>query len=245
MASKRILITGGAGFIGAHLAHGFLLPGHEVGALDCLSAQVHGSGCARPDYLARDVDLHLGDVRDRAAVRRALKGVDAVFHFAAAVGVGQSMYAIAHYTASNNLGTAVLLEALIERPVERLVVASSMSIYGEGLYRLPDGTETTAAERTRAPLQRQEAAYGVFNVGSGHAYTVREVARRMGEVLGKPQIRPEITGKYRMGDIRHCFADISHARKVLGFEPQVPFVRGLEELAEWLRDQVATDRVAQ
>jgi dTDP-L-rhamnose 4-epimerase len=94
-------------------------------------------------------------------------------------------------------------------------------------------------------LQKPEAAYGVFNIGSGHAYTVREVARRMGEVLGKPQIRPEITGKYRMGDIRHCFADISHARKVLGFEPQIPFVAGLEELADWLRGQVATDRVAQ
>jgi dTDP-L-rhamnose 4-epimerase len=65
----------------------------------------------------------------------------------------------------------------------------------------------------------------------------------MGEVLGKPHIRPEITGKYRMGDIRHCFADISHARKVLGYEPKVPFNEGLAELAAWLRDQVAQDRV--
>src|SRR5919206_301627 len=137
MASKRILITGGAGFIGSHLADELLSQGHEVRALDCLSAQVHGSGCARPDYLARDVDLHLGDVRDRDAVRRALKGVDAVFHFAAAVGVGQSMYEVAHYTKTNNLGTAVLLEALIEHPVQRLLVASSMSLYGEGLYRTP------------------------------------------------------------------------------------------------------------
>jgi len=361
MASKRILITGGAGFIGSHLSDELLARGYEVRALDCLSPQVHGPECARPQYLAREVDLHVGDIRDREAVRRALRGVDAVFHFAAAVGVGQSMYQLEHYTSVNNLGTAVLLEALVERPVERLVVASSMSVYGEGLYRLPDGTETAAAERTRAQLQagsweprsqfglplspvptperkrpslssvyalskfdqerlclltgraynvpavalrffnvygkRQalgnpytgvlaifaarllnasppvifedglqqrdfvsvedvaracllalenpEATYGVFNVGSGHACTVREVARRMAEALGKAQIRPEVTGKYRMGDIRHCFADISHARKVLGYEPQVPFSRGLAELAEWLRGQVATDRVAQ
>src|SRR5919201_1235950 len=153
MASKRILITGGAGFIGSHLADELLSQGHEVRALDCLSPQVHGDDCRRPDYLAKDVDLIVADVRDRDAVRRAVKGIDAVFHFAAVVGVGQSMYQIEHYTSVNNLGTAVLLEALIERPVERLVVASSMSIYGEGLYRLPDGTETTAAERTRAQLQ--------------------------------------------------------------------------------------------
>jgi len=361
MASKRILITGGAGFIGSHLADELLTRGHSVRALDCLSPQVHGQDCRRPEYLAMDVELLVGDVRDRAAVRRALKGIDAVFHFAAAVGVGQSMYQIEHYTSVNNLGTAVLLEALIERPVERLVVASSMSVYGEGLYRLPDGSETVAAERTRAQLQagaweppsqfglpltpvatperkrpslssiyalskydqermclmtgrayniptvalrffnvygprqalgnpytgvlaifaarlmngnpplifedglqqrdfvhvrdvaracvlaleKPEAPYGAFNVGSGHAYTIREVARRMAETLGKPQVRSEITAKYRMGDIRHCFADISHARKVLGFEPQVPFARGLEELAEWLRGQIATDRVAQ
>jgi dTDP-L-rhamnose 4-epimerase len=359
MASKKILMTGGAGFIGSHVADELLANGYEVRALDCLSPQVHGAGATRPAYLARDVELMVGDVRDRDLVRRALRGVDAVYHFAAAVGVGQSMYQIEQYTSVNNLGTAVLLEALIERPVERLVVASSMSIYGEGLYRLPDGTETAAVERTlqqlqsgqweprsafghavtpvptperkrpslssvyalskydqerlclmtgraynfpavalrffnvygtrqalsnpytgvlaifaarllngnpplifedglqqrdfvsvkdvaracRLALEVPEAAGGVFNIGSGHAATVREVARRMAEVLGKPHIRPEITGKYRMGDIRHCFADISHAKKVLGYEPKVNFSDGLAELANWLRDQVAQDRV--
>src|SRR5438309_9756707 len=153
MTSKRILITGGAGFIGSHLSDELLARGYAVRALDCLSPQVHGSGCGRPAYLASDVELHVGDVRDHEAVRRALRGVDAVFHFAAAVGVGQSMYQLEQYTSVNNLGTAVLLEALIERPVERLVVASSMSIYGEGLYRLPDGTETAAVERTLQQLQ--------------------------------------------------------------------------------------------
>src|SRR5256714_6104655 len=149
MASKRILITGGAGFIGSHLSDELLARGYEVRALDCLAPQVHGPASTRPEYLAREVDLHVADVRDREAVRRALRGVDAVFHFAAAVGVGQSMYQLEQYTSVNNLGTAVLLEALVERPVERLVGASSMSVYGEGLYRFPDRTETPAAERTR------------------------------------------------------------------------------------------------
>src|SRR5690606_3538938 len=113
--------------------------GHRVRALDNLAPQVHGAGCTRPDYLDDDVELVRGDVRDPEAVRRALRGADAVFHLAAAVGVGQSMYAVADYTGINNLGTATLLEALIETPVSRLVVASSMSIYGEGLYRTTNG----------------------------------------------------------------------------------------------------------
>src|SRR5213075_414513 len=103
--------------------------------------QVHGDGGPRPDYLDPDVELMVGDIRDPATVRRALVGADAVYHLAAAVGVGQSMYEIANYTSLNNLGTAVLLEALVERreQIERLIVASSMSIYGEGSYHDPDG----------------------------------------------------------------------------------------------------------
>src|SRR5687767_7793075 len=119
---KRVLITGGAGFIGSHLADELLRHGYTVRALDNLSPQVHGGpggngngrlrGARRPDYLNDDVELIEGDVRDIQAVHKALEGVDAVYHFAAAVGVGQSMYEIAHYTSVNNLGTAVLLEAL-------------------------------------------------------------------------------------------------------------------------------------
>src|SRR3954469_7065503 len=130
----RILITGGAGFIGSHLADDLLHHGHEVRALDNLAPQVHGPDAVRPAYLDSQVELVRGDVRDRAAVDRALDGVDAVFHLAAVVGVGQSMYQIVEYSSTNVVGTATLLEALVERPVERLVVASSMSIYGEGLY---------------------------------------------------------------------------------------------------------------
>jgi dTDP-L-rhamnose 4-epimerase len=359
--SQRILITGGAGFIGSHLADDLLDRGYTVRALDNLSPQVHGADAERPDYLNPDVELVVGDVRDPRAVRRALDGVDAVYHLAAAVGVGQSMYEVAHYTDVNNLGTAVLLEALIERPVERLVVASSMSLYGEGLYRGGDGEVHAGVARTLEQLKRAEwevrdadgevltpvptpewkvpslssvyalskfdqermcllvarayglrtvalrffnvygtrqalsnpytgvlaifasrllndnppaifedglqrrdfvsvydvaqacrlalevpgASDGVFNVGSGRDYTVREIGERIAAVLGKEGVEPEITGKYRVGDIRHCFADITHAREVLGYEPRVSLEDGLVELAEWLEGQTAFDRVAE
>jgi dTDP-L-rhamnose 4-epimerase len=331
-----------------------------VRGLDNLSPQVHGGGAQRPDYLNPDVELIIGDVRDGDAVRRALKDVDLVIHLAAAVGVGQSMYQIAHYTAQNNLATAVLMEALIERPVSRLVVASSMSIYGEGLYRGPDGRLVSCAvergveqlkqrdwelrdergevltplptpeekppalasvyalskfdqermclivgrayniptvalrffnvygtrqalsnpytgvlaifasrllndkppviyedglqqrdfvsvydiaQACRLAMQVPDAAGGVFNIGSGQPRTVLEIAQRMSQVLGKEDLEPEISGKYRVGDIRHCFADISRAQRILGFSPTINFEEGLVELAEWLEGQTAVDRV--
>src|SRR5579884_3494438 len=136
---KQILVTGGAGFIGSHLCDELLDTGYRVRVLDNLATQVHGPDRKRPAYLNPDVELLVEDVRNPEAVRRALKGVDAVFHFVAVVGVGQSMYQLTHYTSVNNYGTAVLLEALIKNPVERLVVASSMSMYGEGLYQDASG----------------------------------------------------------------------------------------------------------
>lgn len=350
--ATRILITGGAGFIGSHLADALLRHGYDVRVLDCLSPQVHGDGAARPSYLDPDVELMAGDVRDPDAVRRALRGVEAIFHLAAKVGVGQSMYQIADYTAANNLGTAVLLEALVEKPVRKLVVASSMSIYGEGMYRARDGSLVAGAERSFAQLQAHDwelrdahgeplmpaptpetkppalasvyalskydqermclmvgrayriptvalrffniygprqalsnpytgvlaifaarllrnqppvifedgwqqrdfvnvrdvaegcrlalerpVADAVFNLGSGVHFTVREIAERMAAALGKPDIEPTIAGQYRVGDIRHCFADISLAREALGYEPQVDFEDGLLELAGWLETQ--------
>jgi dTDP-L-rhamnose 4-epimerase len=356
---QHLLITGGAGFIGSHLADELLRHGYRVRAFDNLAPQVHGEGAGRPGYLDREVELVVGDIRDREAVRRALDGIDAVYHLAAMVGVGQSMYEIEKYTSVNNLGTAVLLEALIERPVERLIVASSMSLYGEGLYQRPDGTQVGGVERSLEQLKAKEwelydedgqpltpvptpetkvpalpsvyalskydqermclsvgRAYGidtvglrffniygtrqalsnpytgvlaifatrflngkpplvnedglqmrdfvsiydicqgcrlalevpdaagrVFNVGSGNRYTVRSIAERMADVLGMEHLRPEITGKYRMGDIRHCFPDISLARRVLGYEPEVTLEEGLVELAGWLEGQIAVDRV--
>ncbi|MBW4561507.1 MAG: SDR family NAD(P)-dependent oxidoreductase [Mojavia pulchra JT2-VF2] len=355
---KHILITGGAGFIGSHLADELLAQGYRVRVLDNLAAQVHGFGAKRPEYLNSEVELIVGDVCDSDIVRQALKGIDAVYHLAAIVGVGQSMYEIAQYTSVNNMGTAVLLEALIEKQVERLIVASSMSIYGEGLYRTADGNLAVGIERSlgqlkardwevrnqagevlkpiptpesklpalpsiyalskydqermclmigkaygidtvglrffnvfgtrqalsnpytgvlaifasrflnnkpplinedgyqqrdfvsvydvakacRLALEVKEAAGHVFNIGSGRQYTIRGIAEQMATVLGKEHIQAEITEKYRVGDIRHCFADITKARQILGYEPQITLAEGLVELASWLEGQVACDR---
>ena len=356
----RTLITGGAGFIGSHLADQLLAAGQAVRALDNLDPQVHGANAGRPAYLDDRVDLHVGDVRDADAVKAALKDCDRVVHLAAAVGVGQSMYEVARYTAVNNLGTAVLMEALIERPPESLVVASSMSVYGEGAYVNRDGDPVRASPRPVAQLKRQEwealdaggapltpvptteaeppvatsvyalskydqerlgillgAAYdiptvalrffnvygprqalsnpytgalaifasrllsgrppvifedgeqrrdfvsvhdvaaacrlasdrapncpgAVLNVGSGRSVTVNEIAAALAETLGRTDLAPEISRRYRVGDIRHCFADVSRARAALGYEPAVSFADGLAELAGWLEDQTAEDRV--
>ncbi len=136
--AKTVLITGGAGFIGRHVTNALLARGDRVRILDSLIEQVHPTR-ARPSELAADAEPLVGDVRDAAAVLKALKGIDQVVHLAAEVGVGQSMYAVDRYTSVNDYGTAVLFQQLIDNPVERVVVASSMSIYGEGLYRTVDG----------------------------------------------------------------------------------------------------------
>jgi dTDP-L-rhamnose 4-epimerase len=150
----RVLITGGAGFIGSHLADRLLAEGHDVRALDSLDRQVHPAG-ERPDYLDGDVELQVGDVRDHDAVRQALDGTEAVVHFAAAVGVGQSMYEIERYTSINAIGAAVVLEEALERrdQIRKLLVASSMSIYGEGQYRNPQTGESGLAPGVRPESQ--------------------------------------------------------------------------------------------
>jgi dTDP-L-rhamnose 4-epimerase len=134
---KTFLLSGGAGFIGSYLSRELLGQGHHVRVIDVLSEQVHGEGETR---LPAEVEFVHADVRDAQAVAAALKGVDGVFHLAAEVGVGLSMYEITRYVSVNDLGTAVLLEQLTRNPVERLVVASSMSVYGEGRYKTPDGS---------------------------------------------------------------------------------------------------------
>ena len=357
--SKQILITGGAGFVGSHLADGLLKAGHSVRVLDCLTPQVHGDSL--PDYLSRDVELVVGDMRDSGTVRQALTGVDVVYHFAAAVGVGQSMYEISRYMSINTQGTAELLQAMLDLRLtpEKLVVASSMSIYGEGSYvcarcgananppvrtnaQLRSGRwdmQCTLCEGTLKPVPTNEQkpgalnsvyalskrdqeelcliygrTYGipvtalrffniygtrqalsnpytgvaaifaarlmngqppmvfedgqqmrdfvsvydivranmlameskasdgeVINIGCGKPITILQVAQFLAKSLGK-DIAPVVTQKYRAGDIRHCYADLTKARNLLGHEPRVTHDEGFKELAEWLAEQEAEDK---
>lgn len=151
-----VLITGGAGFIGSHVAAELLRSGYHVRVLDSLVTQVHGETPERPTYLHKEAEFVLGDVRNPELLDGALAGVDAVYHFVALVGVGQSMYQIAEYTGVNNLGTALLLERLVKSRVHKLIVASSMSIYGEGRYVTPDGVPYDSATRTAAQLKAHE-----------------------------------------------------------------------------------------
>jgi dTDP-L-rhamnose 4-epimerase len=132
--SRFVLVTGGAGFIGSHLVAALLSRGHRVRVLDAFDPQVHGSDPA--PRLPAAAELARGDLLDGALLERALEGVEVVFHQAASVGVGQSMYRSADYTRVNCVGTALLMEKIVARrpPVRKVVVASSMSIYGEGSY---------------------------------------------------------------------------------------------------------------
>lgn len=353
----RVLVTGGAGFIGAHLVRALAARGHEVRVLDSLERQVHGEVAA--PALPAGVELLRGNVRDRAVVARALVGAEAVFHQAAVVGVGQSMYEVARYVGANTLGAAVLLDAIANssRRPRKLLVASSMSIYGEGAYRcarcgpqcpdlrrseqlagrawelvcdtcgsplepLPtpeskplvptsvyaitkrdheelflvvgraygiptvalryfntygpgqalgnpytgvaaifssrllnghrptvfeDGRQTRdfvhVSDVVQANLLALEAedVSGVFNVGTGRATSVLRIAELLASLLW-PGTEPEIVGRFRAGDIRHCFGDIARIRAELGYEPRVSLEAGLAELVEWVATQQAPDR---
>lgn len=157
--SKRVLVTGGSGFIGRRLCRELLETGYNVRALDSLVEQVHRGQTTHVD----GVEFIRGDMRDPDIVRQALQGADLVAHLAAEVGVGQSMYAIERYVGANELGTAVLLEAMIKHPVEQIVVASSMSIYGEGAYQTPDGALVMNARRSA-----DDARAGVWDPADAH-----------------------------------------------------------------------------
>ena len=356
--TKTILITGGAGFVGSHLADGLLRQGHSVRVLDNLTPQVHGRKL--PTYLSPEVEIVYGDVRDRAAVQQAVEGVDAIYHFAATVGVGQSMYEIQRYMDVNTLGTAQLLQVLLDtkQPVEKLIVASSMSIYGEGAYtcaqcgpvappirgnaqlragrwdplcpscggalkprptaenkpsevtsvyalskrdqeelcltygrvydlpvvalrffniygtrqalsnpytgvaaifasRLLNGQPPLVFEDgeqqrdfvnvhdiVRANILALERAEGnghVINIGSGQPISISHVAELLGSSLGT-DLAHQLTQRYRSGDIRHCYADLTKARALLGYEPQISHEEGFAELVEWLRAQQPEDK---
>lgn len=360
MEILNILVTGGAGFIGSHLVDALVERGHRVRILDSLVEQVHGGNV--PEHLNPQAEFINADVCDAAAVAQALDRIDVVYHQAAEVGVGQSMYEIVRYVRANDLGTAVLLEEMIKRKGQfrKLVVASSMSIYGEGAYRCGGcdtevnpflrSNEQLAAhdwefecevcgsllETTGTPedkplfptsvyavskqdqeqyclavgraykiptvalryfnvygtrqslsnpytgvcaifssrllndqpptifedgeqsrdfihvsdivranllaLETDGGDYQAMNIGTGRATSVREIAELLAKGLGK-EIAPEIVGKYREGDIRHCVANIDRARRLLGYEPQVTLEDGLAELLKWLAVQEADDRV--
>ncbi|HKT85773.1 MAG TPA: NAD-dependent epimerase/dehydratase family protein [Novosphingobium sp.] len=143
----RILVSGGFGFIGRNVVRELLDRGYKISVIDSLIDQVHGAGLDRCLEWTRDVEFFHADIRDRDRLLRVLDGCGGVVHLAAEVGVGQSMYEIERYTAGNDLATAALLEALIEKPVRRIVTASSMSVYGEGLYHDREGKVVENARR--------------------------------------------------------------------------------------------------
>jgi len=354
-SGERILITGGAGFVGSHLADALAAAGHDVTLFDNLEPQVHGEGARRPPYLDPAHRLVHGDIRNTAALQPLLGATDVVVHLAAMVGVGQSMYQVRRYTDVNAMGMATLLEALTQARggVRKLVVASSMSIYGEGAYtcatcgRVAPRLRPTeqlaagdwemhcprcAAALEPVPTDEDKPLYptSIYAINKrdheemalafGHAYGLPAVALRFFNIYGsrqalgnpytgvaaifssrmlagqKPLIyedglqqrdfvhvsdivqacslaiadpaadyqvlnvgtgRPtsvlriaellaaelgwaggfEIVRKFRAGDVRHCYADISLIERLLGFSPRYQFEDGVHELVSWVREQ--------
>ncbi len=360
---SNILVTGGAGFIGSHLVDALLDKGHHVRVLDALVPQVHGKEPQWPAWLSPEVDKIHGDVRDQSIWRQALERMEIVYHLAAEVGVGQSMYEITRYMDANTMGTANLLEILTHNrnSVQKLVVASSMSVYGEGAYRSQSGElhypplrppeilamrkwdtfsiesgevlepvptdenkplhptsiyaiskrdqeemcltigqayniPTTALRffNTYGPrqalsnpytgvgaifssrllngkpplifedglqsrdfvhvkdivqalllsMERSEANYHAINVGTGRRVSILEMAELLIRKLNV-QVEPQIAGQFRGGDIRHCYADINKARRLLGYQPKIKLEDGISELIEWVSRQTADDKVDQ
>jgi len=339
-----ILVTGGAGFIGSHIADALIAEGREVRVLDSLLAHA-----AVPAYLAPEVDFIEGDVRDPGTVQRALAGVEHVCHEAGMVGLGSNFLDIPDYVSHNDTGTAVLLRALAASGFPgRLVLASSMVVYGEGRYacsehgvvrparrrvadleagrfepgcphcgrelegqpipeqaeldprnvyaatklhqehlaaalereagvpvtalryhnvygpRMPrdtpyagvaslfasalaageapqvfeDGAQRRDFVHVRdvalanvAALTSDEPVTGALNIASGRPRSVGEMAEALAEAAGPEAPRPLITGRYRLGDVRHVFASPERAGELLGFRAGEDFAQGMRELA--------------
>ncbi len=352
--SKRILITGGAGFIGRRTANALAAQGHDVRVLDNLSPQVHADPNASIAALARTVEFIHGDVRDRAQVETALKQVQVVYHMAAETGVGQSMYEISRYSDVTIQGTAVLCDCFAKNSdrCETIILTSSRAVYGEGPYRCNSSGETVyPAARTEEQLKkglwdptypgcengitpvacdvtakkRPVSIYGltkkvqeelvsltcqtfgiraivlryfnvfgagqslsnpytgvlsilvsrllanrgieiyedgqmqrdfvsidevlrtnlkcldldtqgvrIFDVGSGMSQTILDIVRGLRDEIGATS-QICMTGRYRIGDIRSSFADISHTQKVFGAVSKHAFEIAVRELIAWAR----------
>jgi dTDP-L-rhamnose 4-epimerase len=355
---SAVLVTGGAGFVGSHLVDALLAWGARVRVLDNLDPLAHESAPAQ--HLAPEAELIVGDLRDQELVERALEGVDRVFHLGGVVGNGESMVNVRRAVAANSVGTATLLEALIERreQIRRVVAASSMVVYGEGRYECTQHGVLTPPPRTSEQLRRHEweprcprcgeplapvpasedaplrptsvygitkrdqeelvlvlgRAYGIeavalrylnvygprqalanpytgvaaifaarllngrrprvfedgaqlrdlvhvfdvvratlaamdapgapghaINVATGRPTAIADLARGLAGLLA-PELEPELSGEFRAGDIRHCLADTTRARELLGFEASCPLEQGLPALAEWVARQQAEER---
>jgi dTDP-L-rhamnose 4-epimerase len=352
---EKVLVTGGAGFIGSHTTDLLIKRGYHTTILDNLEPQVHVDKEKLPDYINRNVTFICGDMRDSKVLGEIIKDVDAIIHLAARVGVGQSMYQIEHYVDVNTKGTANLLDVLvnIENNVKKLIVASSMSIYGEGkyycekcrsqicpelrsekqlekkqwehlcpvcgstltpmptdeekplistsiyaltkrhqeemclltgqTYGIPtvalryfnvygsrqslsnpytgcaaiftsrilndkppyifeDGNQTRdfihvkdLARANLDALEHSSADYNAINIGTGRPISIRNLAQTLIELYGKSNLQPYVSSEYRKGDIRHCYADIKKAHKLLNFEPTVGHQAGFNELVEWAK----------
>jgi dTDP-L-rhamnose 4-epimerase len=351
---EKVLITGGAGFIGSHLADALLEQGHRVTVYDNLHPQIHGPKRLMPSYLNNKVRFIKGDVRDASTLKAALEGQTIVFHFAAYTGVGQSMYQIQEYLDVNVQGTATLTELLSQKnhTVRKLILASSRAVYGEGAYACTNcgivhpfprtvsqlrqekwevlcprcsriiQNIPTSEEMYLAPhsiyaiskqtqeqvcrlvgetydlptvilrffnvygprqslqnpytgvinvfltrlmngkplhvyedgqelrdfvhvsdiiqacifaLEKDKANFQTINVGTGEPLSLLEIARVITKQLAGPS--PIITGQFRVGDIRHCYADITQAKNLLGFQPLISFEAGISDYIKLVIDQ--------
>jgi dTDP-L-rhamnose 4-epimerase len=354
---KTCLVTGGAGFIGSFIVDELVKQGHKVRIYDNLEPQVHQGKF--PEYLNKEAEFIQGDVRDYESLKKAIDGVDVVFHKAAMVGVGQSQYEIKRYVDVNIGGTANLLDIIANEKtrVSKIIVAASMSSYGEGQYEcercgtvnpllrseeqmedqdwelycpscqqplrpLPtneekrlecnstyattkktqeemvlnigatygisavafryfnvygprqslsnpytgitaiflsrikndhspvifeDGLQTrdfiSVHDIVRANIlaMEDEALSGYYNIGTGRPKTIRGIAETLITLYGKT-LSPEITNRFRKGDIRHCFADITKAKVAFGYTPQVSFEEGMQELIQWSETAESVDK---
>jgi len=353
----KILVTGGCGFIGSHLVDELVKKGHRVRVIDLLEPQVHLS---KPSYLNKDVEYIFEDIRNKDKLKKALRGIEVIFHQASQVGVGQSMYEVERYISHNCSGTAVLLDLIIntKNKVQKIIVASSMSIYGEGAYRcekcgnvyprirnnkqlkmrdwelrciycknrltpIPASEEKplfptsiyaitkktqeemcleigraykiptvslryfnvygprqslsnpytgviaiflSRIKNDKPPLiyedgkqsrdfiyvldivqanilamEKKQADYDFFNVGTGRKYTILDVAKTISYLYNKEELSPKILNRFRAGDIRHCFADIKKIYEKLGFKPKFSLEEGIKKLIEWADNEKALD----